>query len=109
VVGCVTNAAVRDVQEIAALAFPVFAAGVSVRGAAKRSTGRHQEPVCVGDVVVHPGDLVVGDADGVVVIARERIAAVLAAARELHERHEARDLRLRVGASIAEVMGLNLE
>jgi 4-hydroxy-4-methyl-2-oxoglutarate aldolase len=108
-VGCVTNAAVRDVEDIVALEFPVFAAGVSVRGAAKRSMGRHQEPVCIGDVVVHAGDLVVGDHDGLVVVAQARIAAVLAAAHELHEKHVARDRRLREGASIAEVMGLHLE
>jgi 4-hydroxy-4-methyl-2-oxoglutarate aldolase len=59
---------VRDVAQLAALGFPVFARQVTVVGTSKEHPGRFQIPVRVGGVVVRPGDLVVGDADGVVVV-----------------------------------------
>jgi len=107
--GCITNGAVRDVAEIRELAFPVYAAGVSVRGAAKRHPGWHDQPVCVGDVTVHAGDLVVGDEDGVVVIPSSRMAAVLAAARELQAQHEARDRQVAAGALLGHALRLRQE
>ena len=58
----------RDVAELAALGFPVFARHVAVVGTGKEHPGQFNVPVRVGGVVVGPGDLVVGDADGVVVI-----------------------------------------
>lgn len=106
VAGCVTNAAIRDVAEIDALGFPVFAAGTSVRGASKNHAGWMNIPVCVGDVTVNPGDLIVGDEDGVVVIPAADIDAVVARAVELEAGHVLRDTRLRAGESIASVMKL---
>lgn len=106
IAGCVTNAAVRDVAEIDAMGFPVFAAGTSVRGATKNHAGWMNVPVCVGDVTVNPGDFIVGDEDGVVVIAAAEIETVLACATALEGRHRLRDSRLRAGESIASVMEL---
>src|SRR5262249_2511975 len=69
IAGCVTNAAARDLAEIRALGFPVWAAGVSVRGAIfDHGEGALDVPVALGDVVIQPGDLVVADDDGVVVV-----------------------------------------
>lgn len=106
IAGCVTNAAIRDVGEIEALGFPVFAAGASVRGATRNHAGWINVPVCVGDVTVHPGDLVVGDEDGVVVIPSADMEAVVARARSLDRDHFARDERLRRGEPVTEVMKL---
>jgi len=75
--GVVIDGAVRDTQEIEAMHFPVFAAGSNPNGPTKNVPGRIGHAVSVGGVSVNPGDLVIGDADGVVVIERERIAALL--------------------------------
>lgn len=75
--GVVVDAAVRDVLELQELGFPVFAAGANPNGPTKNVPGRINHPISAGGVAVHPGDLVVGDADGVVVVERERVAALL--------------------------------
>jgi regulator of RNase E activity RraA len=80
VAGAVIDGCVRDAAAIAAIGFPVFAAGLNPNGPTKVQPGRINHPVTVGGVVVRPGDLVVGDADGVVVVERERVPAVLEAA-----------------------------
>jgi 4-hydroxy-4-methyl-2-oxoglutarate aldolase len=104
--GCVTNAAVRDLDEVTESRFPVFAPGVSVRGTVKDHKGWIGIPVCVGDVMVMPGDLVVGDSDGVVVIPSARVEEVAAAAVKQRRKEEDWDNRIRKGESAKAVMGL---
>ncbi len=103
--GCVTNAAVRDLDEIAESRFPVFAPGVSVRGTAKSHPGWLDVPVSVGGVVVHPGDIVVADADGVVVVQAARAVSVADAAEAKRRDEQSREDRLRRGEDLAAVMG----
>lgn len=76
--GFVIDGAIRDVAEWAEGGMPVFARGVSLRGPSKDGPGEINVPVAVGGLVVRPGDLVVGDLDGVVVASAERLP-------ELHE------------------------
>jgi regulator of RNase E activity RraA len=66
--GCVTNGAARDLQENIDLAFPVYATGTSVRAGVRTGKGETQVPVSVGGVIVMPGDVIVGDVDGIVVV-----------------------------------------
>ena len=66
--GCVTNGGVRDFDELVEIGFPVFSAGVGIRGNVKIHPGWIGIPVSVGGVTVRPGDIVVGDADGVVAV-----------------------------------------
>lgn len=80
--GFVVDAACRDWNEIASRDFPVFACGANPCGPTKGLAGRLGLPVSVGGTSVSPGDLVVGDADGVVVIPRPQVEAVVAAAEE---------------------------
>jgi len=80
--GVVLDGAARDSEAIRALGFPVFAAGLNPNGPTKSVAGRLNHPVSVGGVPVSPGDLVVGDADGVTVIERGKAAAMLALAEE---------------------------
>jgi len=77
IAGVVVDGAVRDSLEIEEMGFPVFSVGTNPNGPTKQVAGRIGHPVCVGGVTVHPGDLVVGDADGVVVIERAAVAALL--------------------------------
>ena len=82
-VGLVTDGNVRDVEKIRAVNFPVFARSkrpIDFRGRMKLD--RAHEPVSIGGVTITPGDLVVADEDGVVVVPREHIDEVVEYARE---------------------------
>ncbi len=81
IAGFVIDGAVRDTEECARGTFPVFAAGANPNGPLKNSGGRINWPVSVAGTSVNPGDLVVGDADGVVVLPRETAAAIVAGAQ----------------------------
>jgi len=84
--GAVLDAGVRDVEEIRGLGFPVFARTVVPTSTVGRFvTVARDIPVVCGGVLVHPGDLIVGDADGVVVVPRAHAAEVAAAAVEIEE------------------------
>jgi regulator of RNase E activity RraA len=78
--GVVLDAAVRDTEELRELGFPVYAVGANPNGPTKFVPGRINWPISCGGIAVQPGDLVVGDADGVVVVEREKAASLLDAA-----------------------------
>lgn len=82
IAGMVLDAAVRDVEALRAKGFPVFSVGSNPCGPTKRVAGRVNHPISIGGVSVNPGDLVVGDADGVVVIERERVAEIIQLAKK---------------------------
>lgn len=82
VVAVVMDGAVRDSEAIRELGFPMFAAGLNPNGPTKFVPGRLNHPISIGGVSVSPGDLVVGDADGVTVIERDKAAALLPLAAE---------------------------
>lgn len=107
IVACVTNGCVRDVDEMTKAGFPIYAAGVSPRGTVKSHPGWTGQPVSVGDVVVHAGDLVVGDADGVLVIPVAMAAGLLPAAEAQRKKEEARDARVAAGEPLSVVLGLS--
>ena len=100
------DAAVRDVEELRELGLPVWARWVRVRGAAKGAVGSIDETVEVGDAEIRPGDTVVLDADGVVVVSRERLETVLAAARDRAEREHAKRAKLSAGSLSYDLDGL---
>jgi 4-hydroxy-4-methyl-2-oxoglutarate aldolase len=80
IAGLVVDAASRDTDTLAAGAFPVFSSGRNPCGPTKGLAGTLCMPISVGGVSVMPGDLIVGDADGVVVVPRGQVATVLVAA-----------------------------
>jgi 4-hydroxy-4-methyl-2-oxoglutarate aldolase len=80
--GFVVDAASRDSDVLAGGTFPLFAAGRNPCGPTKGLPGKISIPIAVAGVSVHPGDLVVGDADGVVIVPREQVQAVLDAAEQ---------------------------
>jgi regulator of RNase E activity RraA len=81
IAGLVTDGIVRDVAQTRAVGFPVLAIGLTPAGPTKEGTGELNTPISCGGVVVFPGDIVVGDEDGVVVVRRDQAAAVLERAR----------------------------
>ena len=82
VAGVVIDGAVRDGEAIRALGLPMYAAGLNPNGPTKFVPGRLNHPISIGGVTVHPGDLVVGDGDGVTVIERDKAASLLPLAAE---------------------------
>ena len=106
VAGLVIHGAVRDASAIIEMGFPVFCRGLSIKGTGKNQPGRVNVPVCIGDVSIRPGDVIVGDRDGLVVVAADEVDAVItsALAREAKEA-ELRDAIER-GVSTAELLGL---
>lgn len=80
--GLVTDGGVRDKLTIIDVGFPVFAGNVCMKGTVKEVLGPINQPVTLGGVAVKPGDLIIGDEDGVVVVASENAAAVLDACRK---------------------------
>jgi RraA family protein len=89
VAGLVIDGAIRDVGSIRAKDFPVYARGVTHRGPYKNGPGEINVPVSVGGMVVHPGDLVCGDEDGVLAITPAEAAAVIEGARKQGEKEAA--------------------
>jgi len=104
--GAVVDAACRDLDEIRAMKFPVYALGTSVRGTLKAHPGWLQVPVSVGGTVVEPGDYVLGDADGVVVVAKDRIAEVAKKALAQRSTERAREKQVSGGASLVKLFRL---
>ena len=88
ILGLVTDGPVRDTVEIAALGFPVFAGSITPRVGTNRRVGLTQVPVALGGVPVHPDDVVVADADGVVIVPQARVAAVAERAEGIVRRDE---------------------
>ncbi|MGZ5082977.1 MAG: RraA family protein, partial [Usitatibacter sp.] len=74
--GVVLDAAHRDTEELIELGFPVYSIGSNPNGPTKFVPGRINWPVSCGGIAIQPGDLVVGDADGVVVVEREKAASL---------------------------------
>jgi 4-hydroxy-4-methyl-2-oxoglutarate aldolase len=109
--GLVIDGGVRDVTRLAELGFPVFAANVCLRGTLKEpaSDGRLGEPVVIGTTLVRPGDAVVGDRDGVVVVAAEAVEAAAGAASERLRKEQDVIARLRNGETTLAIYGLSAE
>jgi len=95
--GIVVDGAIRDVDAIARLELPAFSRSVSPGGCDKDGPGEVNFPIACGNAVVTPGDIIVGDVDGVVVVAREEAEEVLRLTIALVERERARIAEIDAG------------
>lgn len=93
--GVICDGAIRDVAEIRERDFPVFARGVNHRGPYKNGPGEINVPVCVGGMVVQPGDVIVGDQDGLLAFPASEAAAVIdkALTQQKKEEQQMEDIR----------------
>ena len=89
VAGFVIDGAIRDAAALAQGSFPVYARGASHRGPYKDGPGEINVPVSIAGMVVHPGDIIIGDADGLVAIPQADAEAVLAGARAQKQKETA--------------------
>ncbi len=103
--GLVIDGCVRDGDELVTSGFPVFARGRAIRGTAKQADapGALATPITIGRTTVAPGHLIVGDADGVVVLTAETLSKVLAAARSREQREASIADALRQGRTTLDV------
>jgi 4-hydroxy-4-methyl-2-oxoglutarate aldolase len=105
IVGLVIDGGVRDTTEQEVLGFPVWSRGVGVRRTGKFWPGLVGEAISVAGVPVRPGDAVVADADGVLVLPAEVVEATLAAARQRIEKEDGIMRRLHEGELTMDVYG----
>jgi regulator of RNase E activity RraA len=89
--GLVVDGVIRDIVGIKALDFPVFCKGTAVAASGKAGVGQINVPISCGGVTVHPGDIIVGDADGVVVIPQIIEEEVLTKSLEKMNKDQARE------------------
>jgi 4-hydroxy-4-methyl-2-oxoglutarate aldolase len=106
VAGLVIDGAVRDIDAIEALRFPVFSRGLAIGSCTKERPGKLDVPIQLGGAAVRPGDLVVGSADGLVVVEQGRIEEVYQAAVERRKRESEIITKLRQGRTTLELLGL---
>jgi 4-hydroxy-4-methyl-2-oxoglutarate aldolase len=106
IAGLVIDGGVRDVDRLAELGFPVFSSVVAIPGTVKADPGTIGEPITIGTAPVARGDIVVADADGVVVVPMAKAAEVLAAARRRQQAEAGYLARLRSGELTTDIYGL---
>ncbi len=99
VAGIVLDGPIRDIDEIGQWDFPVYCTGTTPGGPYKDGPGEMNVPIACGGVHVDPGDIILGDPDGVIVIPRRDAAAVLAAAQAFQAQDEAKLAAAREGKS----------
>ena len=102
--GFVIDGLCRDSRTLAELDLPVFARGVAPTACPARAVPVVQVPIMIGSVEVRPGDLVLGDDDGLVVATEEEVLAVLDAAEAIQRREEALRAQIAAGSSLFDSM-----
>jgi 4-hydroxy-4-methyl-2-oxoglutarate aldolase len=104
--GLVTDGVVRDTEACQRLGFPIFCQGISIKGTTKAYAGALDEPIVCAGALVYPGDTIVADEDGIVVVPRAEAEAVLRKA-QARDQSEAQMLeQIRGGALTVDLLGL---
>ena len=105
--GLAIDGSIRDSQEIVAMKFSIFCRGFSIRGTTKAVLGLINHPIVFGGVLVKPGDLILGDDDGIVVVDKKECEAVLEKSIKRTEAEEKKAEQLKAGISSVELNKLD--
>jgi len=106
IAGLVINGAVRDANLIIGLGFPVFCRGLSIKGTGKNQPGKVNVPISIGDVAIHPGDIVIGDRDGLCVVPQGGVDSAIASSLAREEKEEKMRNAIEEGATTADLLNL---
>ena len=110
VAGVIVDGACRDVDESRDVELPIYArAGTPITARGRIVEESFNEPIRIGHVRVHPGDLVIADWSGVVFVARDRAAEIVGTAEQIAAREARMAEAVRAGRSVVEVMGASYE
>ncbi|MEB3098957.1 RraA family protein [Achromobacter sp. D10] len=106
IAGLVINGCVRDANLIIELGFPLFCRGLSIKGTGKFQPGRINVPITIGDTLIHPGDYIVGDRDGVAVIPAGELEQTLSRSLAREEKEAGQRKAIEQGVYTTELLGL---
>ncbi|WP_030013550.1 4-carboxy-4-hydroxy-2-oxoadipate aldolase/oxaloacetate decarboxylase [Curtobacterium sp. S6] len=101
--GLVIDGGCRDIRQLEEMDFPVFSRAINSKGTIKATLGSVNVPVVCANALIHPGDVVIADHDGVVVVPKDRVAQVAQAAQEREDRERDKREKFRAGT-----LGLDL-
>jgi 4-hydroxy-4-methyl-2-oxoglutarate aldolase len=107
VVGLVIDGAVRDANAIVDMGFPTFARGLCIKGTNKCQPGKVNVPIVLGGAVLNPGDIIVGDRDGLVVVAAGDVQDVILKSRAREEKEADIRAGLQAGKRTVDLLGLS--
>jgi 4-hydroxy-4-methyl-2-oxoglutarate aldolase len=104
--GLVIEAGCRDLKGLSEMKFPVWSRAISAQGTVKESLGEVNLPVVIAGQLVNPGDVVVADDDGVVIVARSEVRAVAAKSREREDKEAKNRAELSAGRLGIDIYGM---
>ncbi|TCU12677.1 4-carboxy-4-hydroxy-2-oxoadipate aldolase/oxaloacetate decarboxylase [Rhizobium sullae] len=104
--GLVTDTGVRDTLQLRELGFPVFSLSVSIKGTVKETIAAVNDPIIVGGEIINPGDIIAGDADGLVVIRRQEAQEVAGLSQAREDAEAGYIAAYKQGTSVIEVSNL---
>lgn len=107
--GLVTDGLVRDIAGILGVGLPVFCAGVTPNSPVRNGPGTVGQPAVIGGVAIGPGDIVIGDNDGVVIVPRDQASAVLARLSDVRAAEAALEAKVKAGLEVPDFVQAILE